>query len=634
MTTEVASRGQVLINDKRYKLKGKVRSSVASQLVAKQIFGDFTKDSHRETSIRAMSKWTGGIGTERQTGRDDQGVAWHSGADLRQEHHLRLPPLATKTASPTNTGIPLIGELDGAIVAAFGTKIESLNFGGDNWTVQFASGTNDGPLAATPTDVINVNMNDAGTFREYLIFAHTANYSFAHDVTDFNPANGAKPVVKMAFHRLQLWGIDATGLLWRTYTVGNGGEVDNARLPLSSGDTVTGLFTGPFNGKEILYATTQRAVWRHDFGNREWIDTGISLPHNIAASGVARQATLWRGIPTVAASTGFKRFTASETENVEQPVLLGDPGGLKKTKEGRVFCMADSIADLIIGTTPVNSTDTAAIFQWHDKMGLQMLWEALATNKKIDSLHVTSATGSYLLFFAYDNEVYWIRLHDTTGNPGQVNGWTYTTSRIIIHETPWADEDTEDRKVLLQTMVEAQDVDTDPPGNLIYVQVYVGYDYSETFTLLRDAQSSDSTFDAGNDAIQGAGITTFTFPTEAAPTGTEYRAIRWRFDLYTDTSTITPDVVSIWYRFLIQPDNKDAFTFELDMTKKYLGRTPKQQRSDFKTATESKTLVPFTYRDDSGGTRDFWVDVAFADSDEESGHNEAGLTAVRCGEPS
>ena len=102
----------------------------------------------------------------------------------------------------------------------------------------------------------------------------------------------------------------------------------------------------------------------------------------------------------------------------------------------------------------------------------------------------------------------------------------------------------------------------------------------------------------------------------------------------TGTSTITPDMVSFRYRFYTQPADRESFTFMLDMTKWHDNRSPQQQRAALVTAKESDTLVPFTFRDDTGGTRDYYVDVSFADGDESTGHDEAGLTLVRCGEPS
>ena len=57
-------------------------------------------------------------------------------------------------------------------------------------------------------------------------------------------------------------------------------------------------------------------------------------------------------------------------------------------------------------------------------------------------------------------------------------------------------------------------------------------------------------------------------------------------------------------------------------------------RADLQTATAAKINVAFTFRDDDGGARDYYVDISFKDADEETGHDEKGMVVVRCGEPS
>ena len=51
------------------------------------------------------------------------------------------------------------------------------------------------------------------------------------------------------------------------------------------------------------------------------------------------------------------------------------------------------------------------------------------------------------------------------------------------------------------------------------------------------------------------------------------------------------------------------------------------------TAIESTTLVEFTYRDDSGGTRNYYVDIVSASGVEGTGYDERGMSTVNLVEP-
>ena len=56
-------------------------------------------------------------------------------------------------------------------------------------------------------------------------------------------------------------------------------------------------------------------------------------------------------------------------------------------------------------------------------------------------------------------------------------------------------------------------------------------------------------------------------------------------------------------------------------------------RSALISAIESTALVEFTFRDDSGGTRNYYVDVVSAQGMEFTGHDERGSTTIQVVEP-
>lgn len=611
------------MNAVRYRLVDgtKVRSSLVSY-PEKQVFGDFTKDSQRYISTAAWSDFSDGMGRERMESRDTK-RSWWSTCEQRKARRVTNPPLATQTAAGSAAAAPLIGELGGTIMAAYGTAVDS--YAVDVWT-------NRGTLAATPTDVLNFNLDAAGTRTEYLAFAYTSNYAYATSPTGaWTAASAAKATVKMTYWDNKFWGISAVGQLWYTFTIGGGNEVNDAVLPLALNDSITGLFTGrDASGEEIIYATTKKYLWAHDFGNRRWIRTGVSIPANLAATGISRQASVWRDDLMLGANTGFQRYRPGESATI-QAILLGHDDGLKNTKEGRVFCMAESIGDLLLGTTPVNATDSAAIFQWNDQNGFQVLWEAEAVNIRIDSLHVSDAITNYRLYFGYNNRVWWIRLHDSVANPSQVQGWTYSARDIsdtnpIILETPWFNADQEEvTKVILRTRVETEGCSATEA-----VRVRFGTNYSTAWTQFTDAHTADTSFDATDDRIEGNGITTFSHPSVATPTGTAIRAIRFELALRRGvTNTLAPTVISLWIEYLKVLPDKWTFDFDVNLLASFSGQSALGARATLLTAIESDTLVEFTYRDDTGNDRNFYVKVFQVQGAEETGHNELGVMSLK-----
>ena len=149
-------------------------------------------------------------------------------------------------------------------------------------------------------------------------------------------------------------------------------------------------------------------------------------------------------------------------------------------------------------------------------------------------------------------------------------------------------------------------------------------DYSESYT-------------AAGSAITSNGITTYTFGSSA---GTTFRAIKFKIELArtTDTDTDnykkkTPDVVSLTLEWRKKLPAKWGHQCRLDINKTYKGKSPKDLRAALVSAIESGTLVEFTFRDDSGGTRNYYVDVVSASGLEGTGYDERGMSTVNLVEP-
>ena len=61
---------------------------------------------------------------------------------------------------------------------------------------------------------------------------------------------------------------------------------------------------------------------------------------------------------------------------------------------------------------------------------------------------------------------------------------------------------------------------------------------------------------------------------------------------------------------------------EVDLNNTYKGKDAKQLRSSLISSIESNTLQEFTFRDDGGGTRNYYVDVTSATAIEYTGYDE------------
>lgn len=624
MTTRVsASEHEISLGGVRFAIIGKVRSSIASTYPEKRVEGDFTRDSQRNVSVVSWSDQSGGIGHKTSRPRVFN-RAWASLLWLRDANHLTLPALETKTAAG-GSGNALLLELNGKIIAAYGTDIREYDEGGDSW------GNSLQTLAATPTDVANGRLGTT----EHLVYAIGTGYE--HSSSSATWGTSAKDALNIAFWKERFWGIDATGQLWYTFTMGSA-EVNDALLPLDLNDAVTGLFTGrePSGGPGIiLYVSTKKGLWAHDLGNRAFEKTSVFLAGH-AGDAAERVALQWRDRIYLGSGTGLNEF-AQGSPAVFRPMGFNEPDGVPSSglifsAEQNIASMASSVMDLIVGGKGINNADRGHIYAWNG-VAWQQLWDSAGNASSIYSLHVSDSGGTYRLWFTTtdDDRVYFLRL-PISGTPvKEVSGWTYSDTSALLgsfhpHEYPiFTADQKEITKIALALKVEVKDTD-----NSEVVKVYVSIDEA-AYVQRTLTHTSDATFNGGTDVIDGDGITVFSFPSVAVPEGTAFKSIQIRVDERRGVDvSASPDIISVTLEYLKVLDEKLGFDFELDFTQPFGGKSPKQLRAAYATAQRSKILVELTYRDDDGGTRNYYVKVLAGQGDELTGHEERGTQLVRC----
>ena len=436
----------------------------------------------------------------------------------------------------------------------------------------------------------------------------------------------------------RLWGISYAGQLW--YSIVAGEENTDAKLPLPAG-SVTGLFVArDAGGEPILYAATKKGLFAHDAANAKFIQTELTLPnHPFAGKGTIR----WRDSIYMPAGLGLYRYINQAGGAVLTITGPDRDDGLPTDNRGTIKYMSGSHNELFAGVdsatkTPLESQNSVP-HQWRSHHGSPVIdssgfssilgynglgWETkwvAATNsegKSVQHIFVSDAYDEYRLWWGFNGEIKFMKIPSDIINPSFVSDFEYKASGT--HETPWFNAgQSEVDKLALNLRVEVQDSSSTEKVTVSYAT-----DYSESAYTSMGEITSD-------------GITTYTFGSSA---GTTFRAIKFKLELERTTNTDTdnykkktPDVVSLTLEWRKKLPAKWGHQVQIDLNKDYKGKSPKDLRSALLSAIESTTLVEFTFRDDSGGTRNFYVDVASATGMEYSGYDERGATTINLVEP-
>ena len=640
MAAKVESPNEISLNGVYYPIARPVQSVLSSIYPAKVVIGDTTKDSQARTSVIAWSDWRGGIGVNRMETGGDVNRAWWSTCQLRYKNHLILPGLdndakANKTStSLTDPSIGAIGELASEIYVAWNgstsedAKIYKYNNASDVW----------GSALATPSDQVT----DTVTWRTlagetFLIFAHYD--SSGSGYTRFDGTTWTEDTTDSQYVAAwddRLWGISYTGQLW--YSIVAGTEVNDAKLPLPPG-SVTGLFVArDAGGEPILYASTKKGLFAHDSANSKFIQTELTIPnHPHAGKGTIR----WRDSIYMPAGLGVYKYINQAGGAVLAVTGPDRDDGVPTNQRGTIKFMTGSHNELFAGldasTAPNITSGDSIPYQWqshhgsmvidddtgystilgYDDMGWETKWTASSAGRSLQALTVSDAYDEYRMWWGFNGEIKFMKIPSDIINPSFVSDFEFAASGT--HETPWFNAgQAEVDKLALKLRVEVQDASSTET-----VAVEYATDYAESYTSLG--------------TITSDGITSYTFGSSA---GTAFRAIKFKLSLArtTNTGTVnytkkTPDVVSTTLEWRKKLPSKWGHQVQVDINKEYKGKSPKDLRAALLSAIESTTLVEFTFRDDSGGTRNYYVDVASATGMEYTGTDERGISTINLVEP-
>jgi len=647
MANVVVDTNEIFLDGTYYPITRPVRSTLASIYAPKIVIGDTSKDSQLRTSIIAWTDWRGGIGVNRMDGAGEVNRAWYSTCQLRYKNHLVLPGLATETSSPSHSlADPTIGAINtlSSEVYAFwngstseSPKLFKYNNTSDSWG---------SALTQSATDQVtdSVVFTDSGG-TTYLVFAHYdtngSGYTYSSDGSSWTTDTTDTKFVTTWDERL--WGISHVGQLWYATTIGT--EVNDAVLPLPDG-SVTALFVARnAMGIPIIYASTTRGLFAHNADNAMWEDTQMDFPtHPENGKGTVR----WRDSVYIPSGNGIYKYINGNNAAVITVVGPDRDDGLPSDKRGSIRRMAGSHNELLVGldaqSSPSTISSTSLPYQWvshqgskviaadsgyssilgYNEMGWEVKWRSETSGKGLDSIHVSDAYDKYRMWWGHNDIVHFMAIPSDIINPSEVSEFEYALEGV--HETPWFNAgQSEVNKLALKLRIEAQDLSTTEK-----IKVEYATDYTESYT------TAVGTLDS---SVMGAASGTYTY-TFGSSVGTVFRAIKFKLTLNRSTATSTglekfetPDVVSLTLEWRKKLPAKYGHSVEVDLNNGYKGKLPKDLRSDLVSAIESTTLVEFTFRDDGGGTRNYYVDVTAAQGIEFTGYDERGSTTIMVIEP-
>ena len=656
MATKVTTRNEISLNGVFYPLSQPVQSSLASIYPGKIVIGDTTKDSQTRTSIIAWDNFKGGIGINRMEGAQDVGRAWWSTCQLRYKNHLVLPNLATATTTPSHG----LGQAKIGAIATFDNEVYAFWNGGSGatpslWRYNNASDTWSEMTTSGVTDEVTdsiVFTNASGT--SYLVFAHYdsngSGYSYSTNGTSWT--TDTKDTQFLTVWDERLWGISYAGQLWSASAVGT--EHDDAALPLPDG-SVTALFVARNAfGLPVIYAATTQGLFAHNADNAMWEETQMTFPvHPDNGKGTVT----WRDSVYIPSGNGIYKYINGSNAAVVTVMGPDRDDGLPSNKRGVIRLMAGSHNELLVGvdaqagpaavvynaiprqwqshsgsTVMAGDTGLSTILGYND-MGWEVKWISGTAGERLDALHVSTGYNVYRAWWGLNGVVYFMDLPKDVINPSEVDDFAYATS--ATHETPWFNAgQSEVDKLALNLRIECEGLSA---ADKEIVKIEYATDYSESYTTAVLTLNSTTMYAHTGVGDGTSGTYTYTF---ASGIGTKFRAIKFKLTLERDDATTTglekyntPDVTSLTLEYRKKIAAKWGHTVDIDLTNEYKGNVPKDLRANLITAIESTTLVEFTFRDDSGGTRNYYVDVIAAQGMEFTGYDERGSTTIQVVEP-
>ena len=623
-------RNSIVIDNKSYWSKGKVRLFDAAQQPGRIIIGESSSSDNPHASQWAIGDVRGGIGVEIMDPSKDADRVWWATTQLRYKDRIILPRLATLTSNSPSDSIHSLTDFKDEMYASFGNAVHVYNNSIDNWGNAIrtldnqATDSKKGLIGGVETLAIAT-----GSEVDYA----TDSATWARNVTD---------VKKLVFWKDLLWGMSQSGQLYYTDDLTTAWSTD-ARLQLPD-DHVTELLVarGP-DREEHIYAATKVGLYVHDDINQRFLATDLQLPFHPEAG---KGTTVWRGSIYFPAGNSIYRFQAGNDQTVVVPMGPDRDHGLPSDKRGVITDVLGTHNDLMVllnataaaGRTPP-SYSTRGAGTHHgvisggnlgyseilgfDERGWEGKWLSSGVTQAVTTGAVSNSYNQYRMWWAANQEVYWQTLPVDAVNPLQVANSTYAETATL--ETPWNDFNIRNQtKVALDVLVETVNPTSDET-----IKVEYATDYTESYTTLDDSTLT-------NGLITSTGEKKFRIVVNGSPVGEVFRSIKFRVSFARgSTITNTPQLIKLTLVWRAVVALLWGVAADIDVNEVSPdGRNTKQQIIDLKSSLASGTLVEVTYRNDDTESQNYYMDMTDLQSMEEAGgESEVGVFRTNFVEP-
>lgn len=602
---------QVSLDGRYYRVKGPIRSFLASQYAQRIVIGPQDMEAHEDVSYLRWDNWTEGIGLHEffSPGGEAPKRAWFSTCNLSNDKHLTLGPLVTKTAAipgtfPAAAGgddIPMLVIFKNAVYALVRNTVAAVDrmrvYKYDDAADSWGSAVQTMPAGA---ESFSRNADMVAGFItgvENLIVCAGSAYSFSTDGAAWT--DSTKDVMRMTVHDDALWGMDRTGRLWKSTTLGT--NTNKAQLPVTAPAATTDiayisdLFTAPdATGEPTVWAATAFGLYIYDQTNDKFLGKHISLPE---ARYNGRGTNIWNADLYIPAGMGVHRAVFGSTTLVA-PVGPDQDHGLPDIHRGVIVDLApghDMLAVCTEGDFPgfrhyvTTATDLRSLVMAYDGKGWQVLWKSTTASERARKLIIGSAYDKYRLWFSTTvtstaRDIYFIDIASERVDVHQAQSRSYAASSEM--ETPWYKVGKDVDGVALSVLVEGHDITSSQT-----VKVEYDTNYSGTYTTSGTLSTNEAEF---------------LLPSESDPTGLLFNAIRFRLTPARDaTTTNRPFVHSLTLKFLKRIPERYIHIMTLDMKGEIEGLNAREQWQNLRASLSKRTLLEFTFRDDSSiGSQD------------------------------
>lgn len=575
------------------------------------VIGDPTRSDQLVISEWIMADWRGGLGVFEMDERTQQDRFWDANGLTMFKRQFTPPLAATDTGNGSATGSPVVyafAELGSNLYAAFGTAVKQFNNSTGIWGSTLVT------LAGNPFSAI--------VFDGKLYFFCSTAYDYSADGSTWTRVTETGRYACIFDDKLVT--LDNNGLV--KYSLDGVSWLNLLQLPLAAGN-YNGLDSF-WNGanEPCLVVGTKYGLYTLDFWTQKYYETVLRF----APSSYGGRLLPWKdGNLYVADGLPIHRFSGSSVA----PVGLDRDDGLPSDFRGNIVNFARSPNWLIavLDATSVNASTTgwiygaaplgadvvnkavgfSAILAWTG-VGWHFLFKSSSLNTGSQVAFFSTVHSEYRLWFGADGKAYYIVVPEGVYNPLDDASARYALTGDLT--TPCFDGGfTESPKVAVSLALRGKNL-----TSTNYYTVYYAMDGATTWTLLTTATTNNPS------PVRFAG----------GP-GVEFKNIRFKFVATGDAAATPPALLFASLRLRKVPATVWGWSFQVDCTKPYRGRSSTELIRSLKLAGDSKTpdgtdltMGEFTFRDGTDALQTFWVSVTNLVGREWTGEDERAVFDV------